>query len=422
MAQKSISCPSKKLDTRIARMNPGLRQKVKEARALLNHNCADTLRTLHQVGAIAAELQDTKKHGVRALGRLANAIGVSKTTLLNYAAVAGEWHINEIRELIKHKGLYGRPVSFEHLVKVANLLSGSDRDALIEDVLSEGLPASEIRTRSYDIRHRSERIEAARKRRKGYKIRCQGHRHMIKLNRKGQLALLDHGHDDISKWTMWAELGGTGCECVSALLAWRQHCTDVRRPDELPDEMTYFAEKARNKGRRRRKAQQRLFDNLLRPLVERPSWLSRFVGIQLRTLRPDLSAIITPRTSRPETWGGDFPWTDAYWLILSYGSDSTGFCREMGPVPITPYWVKDVFQRGLGIVDGALTLGVDGPTVNAHGDIEYDLCQVQPLPLPMSPYGRMNVSSRHLKVSQGQTGGWTVIDRGETLIGGSVSF
>ncbi len=82
-------------------------------------------------------------YGMHAVSRLAQALGLSKSTINNYAKVAEVWSLDDgeqqsIAELLQRKDCFGKPVTWSHLVELATVPDAAQRNRLIESTLENG--------------------------------------------------------------------------------------------------------------------------------------------------------------------------------------------------------------------------------------------------------------------------------------------
>jgi hypothetical protein len=111
------------------------------------------VRSRYEIGRQITKVKRSPvKYGERAVIQLAAALGAKQSTLYHYADVADQWEPREFSRLCKKRDdVYGRPLSWSHLVEIAGVADSAVRNQLVEAVMSEGLTVRELRDRKAEI-------------------------------------------------------------------------------------------------------------------------------------------------------------------------------------------------------------------------------------------------------------------------------
>lgn len=186
------------------------------------------------------------------------------------------------------------------------------------------------------------------------RVRCSGHYHTIRYDGKGRFKLLDHSRREVQLQFAFQERGGTVCRCVQVWLGWNQRFHDPFRSVNLPPflQAEYrHAKKVRAK-RKRLKQLANDFENLSRerhcylrglPWYQQPGFLADFL---VRLLRRSCGL---PEDVQGKCWLRK----KYYTFILEIGD------RVLLDVVIQPDWIDQVYRKGLALIRGALTLGIE---------------------------------------------------------------
>jgi hypothetical protein len=84
------------------------------------------------------------KYGKRSVNTLATLLGFDKSTLHDYANVAKTWDANEFKALVKRKNGAGLGLRFSHLIVLARVEDGQQRNALVDQVLEQNLTVRQL--------------------------------------------------------------------------------------------------------------------------------------------------------------------------------------------------------------------------------------------------------------------------------------
>jgi hypothetical protein len=120
-------------------MNVALQDKITVVQRLLAEADATEARTRHKVGEVVLDIRNSEStYGLRAVERMARALGRDKATLYHYAEVAAAWSAGDLEALLRRHNPHGQPLSWSHLVELAGV-APDRRGDLVEQVLREGL-------------------------------------------------------------------------------------------------------------------------------------------------------------------------------------------------------------------------------------------------------------------------------------------
>lgn len=114
-------------------------------RDLMSRAELDDIVNRHAVGIVVQEVRDGAKYGSGAVGKIAHELGVDESTLSRYAKVADAWTKPEIVALAKMKNAHGLPLTWSHLVEIADVKDGRRRRGLVGKVIEEGLSVRGLR-------------------------------------------------------------------------------------------------------------------------------------------------------------------------------------------------------------------------------------------------------------------------------------
>ena len=137
--------PAERHQKLIDKMNEPLRKKYEEAASLLTKDAADATQVRYRLGGIAGEIKDANTYGDKAVERFSRALGLNKATVYGFAAVAEAWDKKAIGDLLKRQNILGAPLSFSHLILLAQVKRATKRDSLIDSALKQGWPVSKLR-------------------------------------------------------------------------------------------------------------------------------------------------------------------------------------------------------------------------------------------------------------------------------------
>ena len=99
----------------------------------------------YRVGIIIAGIKaGERKYGVRAVEKLADALGRSAASLYRHATVAERWSRAEVNALLRRRNSRGQPLSWSHWVFLASVASTKERARLLDEALTKSLSAREL--------------------------------------------------------------------------------------------------------------------------------------------------------------------------------------------------------------------------------------------------------------------------------------
>lgn len=143
---KKASLLEEQVQTLVEKMKPELQEKLDKIRRALTNTHASEIANKCVVGRIVKNVAGApRKYGKRAVGSLAKALGVDKSTLYDYAKVAGAWSNDELGELRERSTAKGLPLSFSHLLLIAEQEDKDTRDEWVEKVFAEALSVRQLR-------------------------------------------------------------------------------------------------------------------------------------------------------------------------------------------------------------------------------------------------------------------------------------
>lgn len=149
-AEATVNKRRRRRDDVVEQMSGPLREVYREIRKLWARANAGDVRNRYRIAVQVKRIRDkdgTKKYGTGVISRLAEALGRKERTLYEYAMVAESFGEEEIKEILKRKSLYGRPVSWSHLIALAHVVSPERREELLAETLEEGLSVRELTSR-----------------------------------------------------------------------------------------------------------------------------------------------------------------------------------------------------------------------------------------------------------------------------------
>jgi len=129
----------------VDQMNLALRERYVELKTLLAEATGKDVRARHRIGRLIADVKASEqRYGARAVKNLAAALGRDEATLYRFALVAEAWNERELEALLARRTPHGEPLSFSHLVELAQMASKADRVEMLEFALSYGVSVREL--------------------------------------------------------------------------------------------------------------------------------------------------------------------------------------------------------------------------------------------------------------------------------------
>ncbi len=111
-----------------ASMNPALRAQLQEIEDELASVAGDEIRHRYRVGTVLLRvMKDGERYGERGVQALATALGIGVMTLYRHARVAQHWTAAEVTAFQELRDALGRPLSWSHLVALAERPSARDK-------------------------------------------------------------------------------------------------------------------------------------------------------------------------------------------------------------------------------------------------------------------------------------------------------
>ena len=142
---KSDKVGREKVAGLVAEMNDALRAKYREIRKLFGECTVRDVRSRYKVGLLIRGIRDEagpgQLYGTRAVGVLAESLGRNEDTLYRYAGVTETWNEKQIEEILKREDIYGRQLSWSHLVALARVTDAKAREQFLAETLAKGLSA-----------------------------------------------------------------------------------------------------------------------------------------------------------------------------------------------------------------------------------------------------------------------------------------
>ncbi|TKC98149.1 DUF1016 family protein [Polyangium fumosum] len=130
-------------------MAPELRNRCEKVRKALAKSGPEDARARYQLGELVKDaMADEEKYGKKAVHQIGLSLGYDEKTLYRYSKVAKAWPLDELNELLKQPyPKIGMPLSFSHLLEIAGVEDGRKRRKYVNQVLKEGLPVRELKSR-----------------------------------------------------------------------------------------------------------------------------------------------------------------------------------------------------------------------------------------------------------------------------------
>jgi len=126
-------------------MNTALRERYEELQKLLAEATGKDVRARYRIGRLIADVKvSEQRYGARAVKNLAMALGRDEATLYRFALVAEAWNDRELEVLLARKTPHGEPLSFSHLVELAQVSNKTARDEMLEFALNYGVSVREL--------------------------------------------------------------------------------------------------------------------------------------------------------------------------------------------------------------------------------------------------------------------------------------
>ncbi|WP_394832168.1 hypothetical protein LVJ94_37195 [Pendulispora rubella] len=126
-------------------MNIALRERYEELQTLLAEATGKDVRARYRIGRLIADVKGSEqRYGARAVKNLAAALGRDEATLYRFALVAEAWTASELETLLARKTPHGEPLSFSHLVELAQMSNKSERTEMLEYALAYGVSVREL--------------------------------------------------------------------------------------------------------------------------------------------------------------------------------------------------------------------------------------------------------------------------------------
>jgi len=124
----------------VDKMNIALRERYEELQTLLAEATGKDVRARYRIGRLIADVKGSEqRYGARAVKNLAAALGRDEATLYRFALVAEAWTASELDVLLARKTPHGEPLSFSHLVELAQMANKTERTEMLEYALAYGV-------------------------------------------------------------------------------------------------------------------------------------------------------------------------------------------------------------------------------------------------------------------------------------------
>jgi hypothetical protein len=139
------------MNTVVCDINPMDESQLTENIEKIKNRCYNAVRSdTEEHFWIAKDIEDLcnagdKQYGAGVMKKLAEATGYSEEKLRQSVLVARSWPPEEMKTILLRKNKFGMPITWSHLTTLAQIKSKSDRDAFLEDVLSEGLSVRKLK-------------------------------------------------------------------------------------------------------------------------------------------------------------------------------------------------------------------------------------------------------------------------------------
>ncbi|WP_394822128.1 hypothetical protein [Pendulispora albinea] len=103
------------------------------------------VRARYRIGRLIKDVKGSEqRYGARAVKNLAAALGRDEATLYRFALVAEAWTEEDLDVLLARKTPHGEPLSFSHLVELAQIQDKNRRSEMLEFALSYGASVREL--------------------------------------------------------------------------------------------------------------------------------------------------------------------------------------------------------------------------------------------------------------------------------------
>ena len=127
-------------------VNDVLRAKCDVIIGVLRKASATDAHGRYKIGHIVRDITASEdKYGKGAVEKVAACVGLRKSTLYSCAKVAGAWTEERFGALVKVANSKGMPLSFCHLVVLAEVGDEEDRGTFTEQALNEALAVDQLR-------------------------------------------------------------------------------------------------------------------------------------------------------------------------------------------------------------------------------------------------------------------------------------
>ena len=127
-------------------MNRALLGMCSVIRGLLAGAARDEVLTRRQVGEVVGKVRAMPDaYGQHCVPRIAEEVGMTAANLYRHIAVAECWTAAEVTALMDRTDRFGQPLSWSHLVLLAQAPDGTAREIMLEECLSSAWSVRELK-------------------------------------------------------------------------------------------------------------------------------------------------------------------------------------------------------------------------------------------------------------------------------------
>ncbi|WP_394838669.1 hypothetical protein LVJ94_17400 [Pendulispora rubella] len=126
-------------------MNAPLRDRYEVLQRALTVRTEEVAWTRYRIGRLIADVKATEGlYGQGAITELAAALGFSEPTLYRFALVAETWSERQLKALLARKTPHGEPLSFSHLVQLAQVADETLRREMLASAMNHGTSVRQL--------------------------------------------------------------------------------------------------------------------------------------------------------------------------------------------------------------------------------------------------------------------------------------
>lgn len=126
-------------------MNPELKAEFKKMQEETDAHRKGSLLYCHKIGARFSKLEaGVTKYGEDAVGKVAVALDLSKSTVHRMVAFSTQYTLKEIQEYADRKMANGKPITWTHFVELMPITDADKRKKVIEQIFSKSLTIEKL--------------------------------------------------------------------------------------------------------------------------------------------------------------------------------------------------------------------------------------------------------------------------------------